>query len=772
MIKLIRIPIIRCSEGIYLRWYFNGWHYFLFTNGYEVTMQTENADTMVTKKFSVISRIERATMITAKYSYTVGLEGITKENIGAFTGVLMAEMVEQYENEKWYEVDITRGAHTIKEEGAPGYIFEFEITRKELPNAPSVFQKSQFLYLGDQLCDLDDDEMIPINKQVNDVAEMKDRQSDFTGTFKIRKTRAMRLLFELSGDAGANTTFPYKNQPCRLVQNNIEIITAGIMTLTNADDQYYYVSILSGNLNFFNAIDKLKITDLLLPSTNHIWAAVIQAASNAGNLDYVYPLCEPSDDGGIAPLTDDGDRVEMFGGWIWPFIKIRAIWNEIFTNAAYFCAGKILDDDIFNSLFMPVSNLNLSNVDIKPWLYSLHAINHKVMNASRNALDTVYADVTCILGDSFFKMNGRYITRYAASYTIRVVLKAAGGSFYLPSHVYLYNDAVQVAEFKDDGTYHTNAWLRAYTVDYTTTALDTLRVVVTTTGLAYYDIQVTGITAVKIAYLSNVEPHFLLPDISQTDFLKMICNLFGLIPEAVPRDKKIKFWNYSELYDNIPIARDWSEYLSEAETDCEFKFGDYAQRNNLKYNDSSDVIKNNGNGVIQIDDETLPAEKDVVQIPVSTCDEVKILIDVNVSRIAFNISDGKTPVTYVQKDSIDPRIVYVSRTKVSAVSPLYEKTFGIRTAVSGGTSYDTITPQKASSIEVAFSLLNINYAALSRMLTKTNLRNEKFNLPVYEVAGLKHYIPIYLRQFSAYFYVNKITNYVPGHLCTVELVKL
>jgi hypothetical protein len=73
---------------------------------------------------------------------------------------------------------------------------------------------------------------------------------------------------------------------------------------------------------------------------------------------------------------------------------------------------------------------------------------------------------------------------------------------------------------------------------------------------------------------------------------------------------------------------------------------------------------------------------------------------------------------------------------------------------------------------VAFSLLNINYAALSRMLTKTNLRKEKFNLPVYEVAGLKHYIPIYLRQFSAYFYVNKITNYVPGHLCTVEIVKL
>jgi hypothetical protein len=735
-------------------------------------MKTESLGTQVTRLFSVISKIERPTKLKAEYSYQITLEGITPGNVRVFTELLIAEKVEQYENTKWYEVDITRGEHLIKEENSPGYILNFEITRKELPNTPSVYLKTQKLYCGDTLCDIDDSEIIPINKQTNDIAEMQDRQSDYTAQFKIRKTRAMRLLFELSGEPGANTTFPYKTQTCRLIQDNIEMITGGIMILDKADDQYYYVSILSGNMNFFKSIEKLKITDLLLPSTNHIWAAVIQAASNAGDMDYVYPLCEPSDDGGIAPLTDDGDRVEMYGGWVWPFIKARAIWNEIFTNAGYFCTGEILTDDIFNRLFLPIANLNLSNVDIKPWLYSMHVINHKVMNASHNALDCVFGDVTALLGDSFFTMNGRYITRYAGSYTIRVVLRAAGGSFYLPTHVYLYNDAVQVAEFNDDGTYHPNAWIRAYTVTYATTALDTLRVVVTITGLSYYDIQITDITGIKISYLSNVEPHLHLPDISQTEFIKMICNLFGLVPDAVPRDKKIRFWNYSELYDNIPIARDWSAYLSEREDEVEFKFGDYAQRNNLKYKDSDDVIKNNGNGVMQIDDETLPAEKDVVEIPVSTCDEVKILGDVNVSRIAFNKSDKKTPVTYEQQNSIDPRIVYVSRTKMSAVSPLYEKTFGLRTLVTGGTSYDTVTPQKASSIEVAFSLLNINYVALSRILTRTNLRKAKFNLPVYEVAGLKHNIPIYLSQYKAYFYVNKINNYVPGILCTVDLIKL
>jgi len=52
------------------------------------------------------------------------------------------------------------------------------------------------------------------------------------------------------------------------------------------------------------------------------------------------------------------------------------------------------------------------------------------------------------------------------------------------------------------------------------------------------------------------------------------------------------------------------------------------------------------------------------------------------------------------------------------------------------------------------------------------MRSAKLNLPVYEVAGLKHYIPIYLKQYKAYFYVNMINNYVPGQLSIIDLIKL
>jgi hypothetical protein len=135
----------------------------------------------------------------------------------------------------------------------------------------------------------------------------------------------------------------------------------------------------------------------------------------------------------------------------------------------------------------------------------------------------------------------------------------------------------------------------------------------------------------------------------------------------------------------------------------------------------------------------------------------------------MNIFNADTT-AYDENLEIDPRVVYIDH--IGAVSPPDIKQFGIRPTVAPGGATWITSPKKASSQEVSLSRMVSYYDSLARMLTKTNLRRAKFNLPVYEVAGLKHYIPIYLRQYKAYFYVNKINNYVPGKLCTIDLIKL
>jgi hypothetical protein len=764
-IGTVSVLISHCTVGVYLRWWFNGWHYFNFTNGYEITMQSESMDTQVTKMFSVISKIEHPTKLKADYAYRIILEGITAANIAGFTGLLLAEKVEQYEIGthglwKWREVEITRGAHVVREEYTPGYILSFEITRKELPDKPAVFQKSVKLYHNVVLCDMDVDEVVPVNKQTNDIAEMQDRQSDFTATFKIRKTRAMRALFELSGEVGADTTFPYENQPCRLVQDNIEMITNGILILDTVDDSYYYVSIYSGNLNFFKVIGSSKLTDLETTSPDslsHTWDITTQKLTHDASpeMDFVYPLLEPSDDAAMNPTRLSGNITELYGGWIWPFVKVKTLWDEIFVNAGFICdtASEILTNDIFNNLYIPIQGLKLTKAYTDKFLYSLQWFGSQTFGDH-----TILPGGTLIHGDALFA-TGHYRAPFDAKY--KIVVHTTFPTSY-PA-IFLYKNGVQESVFTitfDDATTSIH--------EGTTTAVSGDDITVYTSGntFYFYSIAIIEINDAKISYGSIVNARGHLPDMTQLEFIKMICNMFGLIPEVTPRDYSIRFWNFVELYDHMPEARDWSAYLSEREDETEFKFGDYAQKNHLMYKACQDVLVDNGKGTMSIDDETLQLEKDVLTLNIATCDEIEIAYTtpINVSRIAMNqwYNDSGT---YRPFDSIDPRIVYVKHVAGKELI-LWDD------ALMVGNHVHIADPRAAVSVDIAFSSLIVNYAGLSRMLTRTNLRRAKFNLPVYEVAGLRHYIPIYLSQYKAYFYVNKINNYVPGKLCTIDLIKL
>ena len=726
-------------------------------------MQTDEKDVMTSQFFSVISKIERSTRIGADYSYKVTLHGITAGNIDGFKGLLMAEMVEQYEEGTWREVDVTRGDHTIKEPGEIGYILDFEIRRKELIDQSSVYQKSLRLFIGDTLCDMDESEIVPVNKQVNNIAELQDRQTDFTTGFKIRKTRRMRELFELSGEVGANTLFPYQVQPARLIQDNIEMISTGRLILNRVDDQYYHVSIYSGNVNFFKMIDSLKLSDLDLATTEHTWNAITQSVSHAVDGDYLYPLFEPSDDGGMCPLTDDGDRIDLYGGWLFPFIKIKAIWDEIFLTAGYSYTGEIFDETIFSRLFMPISNLKITKGYTDSFLYSAYWTGYQNVDSYR---PFGWTGAVLINGDEPFRL-GFYTTPFAGTYKIRIYTYTIGAPTVRLNIALGVDIDFTLVEAAGGG--------RIWEIEHDSASGVLLSFWTTDAEYYYYSIAILSIDSAAVGYGSDVYPRLHLPDMTQAGFVKLICNLFGLVPQTNPRTKVVRFWNYGELYDNIAIARDWSAYLSERDDDVEFKFGDYAQNNYLKYKDSQDVIPDNGKGTMRVDDLTLPFDKTIVEVPVSYSDEVIIYDDlVTVSRIAMNKWVEKES-DYVANESIDPRIVYIK--SVGEVgSPPATKTFGISEGVTAGVPsgfvFDVVDPKIASSLEVSFSSLIVYYAHISRMLTKTNLRKAKMNLPVYEVAGLQHNIPVYLSQYKAYFYVNKITNYVAGKLCTVELLKL
>ena len=133
-----------------------------------------------------------------------------------------------------------------------------------------MFRNRQ-LYINGQEIYLDSDEIIPITKQVNNIAELKDRQADFTTDFKIPATRKNRLILESANLLSSNTFVPYVKNSCTYVEDGIELISDGYIVILSHEKGYFNAAAYSGNADFFKLIDKLKINNLDLSDLNHVW---------------------------------------------------------------------------------------------------------------------------------------------------------------------------------------------------------------------------------------------------------------------------------------------------------------------------------------------------------------------------------------------------------------------------------------------------------------------------------------------------------------------
>lgn len=105
-----------------------------------------------------------------------------------------------------------------------------------------------------------------------------------------------------------------------------------------------------------------------------------------------------------------------------------------------------------------------------------------------------------------------------------------------------------------------------------------------------------------------------LPDISVVDFIKQICWLFGLF--AIKSDTGVYFISVNKIIDNKDKAVDWSKKLVPTgwtAKETSYTFGDFAQKNYLRYEENENAKSADGYMVVQ--NKTLDHEKDLVKLP-------------------------------------------------------------------------------------------------------------------------------------------------------------
>ena len=111
------------------------------------------------------------------------------------------------------------------------------------------------LYINDQLVDLNDDSPIALIFQINNLAEVQNQQGNTSNPFKLPLTQRDRQILGFPDDIAFTTNAPYQQYQAKLVQDGLEIIPYGVAELNNIEQNNANITVLSGNVDFFDAID-------------------------------------------------------------------------------------------------------------------------------------------------------------------------------------------------------------------------------------------------------------------------------------------------------------------------------------------------------------------------------------------------------------------------------------------------------------------------------------------------------------------------------------
>jgi uncharacterized protein (TIGR02145 family) len=114
------------GSGAYIRYYFNGWHHFMFSNRYEISDEQETMGVQVTELFSKISRIEEPTSKEVRKYIQVGTQGMLADEYEGIKHILLSDRVQMYIGGLWYDLEIDRGSYTVRQRKMNAYDIDFK----------------------------------------------------------------------------------------------------------------------------------------------------------------------------------------------------------------------------------------------------------------------------------------------------------------------------------------------------------------------------------------------------------------------------------------------------------------------------------------------------------------------------------------------------------------------------------------------------------------------------------------------------------------------
>ncbi|GAB3936985.1 hypothetical protein [Mucilaginibacter myungsuensis] len=687
------------------------------------------------------------------------------------------------------------------------------------------------LFISDHLVDLTDSSPIALTFQINNLAEVKNQQGNTSNQFKLPLTQRNRRILGFPDDVAFTNEWPYRQYPAKIVQDGLEIVPNGFAELNGVDNDTASITILSGNVDFFDAIggklyemgDSKSAYGVGQPfkSYEHEWSVANVVASQTKTDGWIWPIV----DYGNLTYNQTGQNV-IDVRQLRPGFFIKTAIDRMLASVGYTAIGSLMADPLYPKLIAQFSNSKFEHGtdyqnepdvdgisvtlgdnlvrttagegDDDPMIH-WHIRNANALNKQFKA-GYVYDSpgeltVSVKLSIPAIYFYGK-VTDNESSLVIELVKShpATGAFDGIASYVvdfsagYDYYFSVDNGPDKKSFTILKNIVL---THEVELINGDQLAVKYRFEGgdPAEFNMDKNTTWEVRpqvkeVRYGQMIQCERIFPDISQKDLLKDVLLRFGIICQTDANNRQINFASFRDIVGNIPIAKNWSKKCMDQGKSISFKLGNYAQVNRMKCKEDEAILPLGfGDANILVDDKTLPPAADLFESQFAPTLN-RPYIGGTIAQIIMN-QPGEGSDDF--STGVSPRIL------VDQKMDLRTKTNRDIKFTDGNAAKDVVVnswvsvpyfykpdgehnlcfgDKPGNGTALLPGLKTRYYPELKKILHRAKKVIRYFLLSPLDILELDLLIPVYLEQDSAYYYINKIDAWQKGKPTKVELVKL
>src|SRR5436190_131977 len=688
---------------------------------------------------------------------------------------------------------------------------------------------------------LKQEEIIAITIQANDLTKPESVQSSFTNTFQIVATSETRSALGFADEISSITDLPYTILDAELVSDGRDILPFGLAEIISSEKSFFDVSVYSGNISFFDALGDKNLNELNLDEFDHVWTFENVSANTANRANFIYDLIDRGGWMDFSTIHWQDLKPSVFG---------KLLFDRIVAEAGFTYSG--LNSDFMNKLLIPA---------ITPFEYSQDFLDSITTNAGTTAgkrtkqsefEERAYFDADSVWGYSdgsancYDPSNKVYVAKYPAIVNVEGRLMASIGCGYggtVNFRIAIYKNGVMLNQtnqdfsptFTGDQEQPINTFYVVSSNNVLLAVGDVLEVRIRfqeksgfvrnpichihySSNYPAANIYNQGQDYFKITPLKTfpkggiVKLTNFLPDVKQKDFIKFCLQLHNGVCQSDLFGNNLKLAEFRSIETNTSKALDWSDKFV-SEKNLNYKFGDFAQINWIKYKDDPTVKAGLGNGKILCNNLNLPKEADMIEFEFAASDQSNTYLPLvflhnyswNGSGYNFQsivprvLLQGTEMVNYIlayavfsgliengvtykvlnySKIIYDGQTYYSGNTFVGNTNRYFDaEGFGhvldtrYGNQISAPLTYFDRSGQNQSLNFDKYVIPNY-YSSLSGILNQLKYLKIWARLTAYDITNYDATIPVWIEKYQNYFYVNKISEFQAGKLTEVELIRL